>query len=85
MEDPHTAYLNALSKFNRQYELRNRSVGVAPPRRVPQGQALASQPAKAQPRKEVVQPKPTEKDIPKVTPPKDKELPEETIPKEKAC
>ena len=34
-EDPHTAYLNALSEFNRQYELRNRSVGVAPPRRVP--------------------------------------------------
>ena len=54
-EDPHTAYLNALSEFNRKYDLRNRSVGVAPPRRIPQGQSSASQPAKAQPRKEVVQ------------------------------
>ena len=60
-EDPHTAYLNALSEFNRKYELRNRSVGVAPPRRVPHGQASASQPAMAQPRKEVVQHKPIEK------------------------
>ena len=34
-EDSHTAYLNALLEFNRQYELRNKSVGVAPPRRVP--------------------------------------------------
>ena len=42
MEDPHTTYINALSEFNRQYELRNRSVGVAPPRKVPQGQASAS-------------------------------------------
>ena len=55
LEDPHTTYLNALSAFNSQYELRNRSVGVSPPRRVPQGQASASQPAKIQPRKEVVQ------------------------------
>ena len=82
-EDSHTAYLNALSEFNRQYDLRNRSVGVAPPKKVPQGQALASQPAKTQPRKEVVQHKPIEKDIPKATPPKDKELPKEVVPKEK--
>ena len=27
-EDSHTAYLNALSKFSRQYDLRNRNVGV---------------------------------------------------------
>ena len=45
-EDPHTTYLNALSEFNRKYELRNKSVGVAPPRKVPQGQASASQPVK---------------------------------------
>ena len=82
-EDSHTAYLNALSEFNRQYDLRNRSVGVSPPKRVPQGQASASQPAKAQPRKEVVQPKPIEKDIPKAAPPKDTELPKEVVPKEK--
>ena len=53
-EDSHTTYLNALSEFNRQYDLRNRSVGVAPPKKVPQGQASASQSAKTQPRKEVV-------------------------------
>ena len=53
-EDPHTAYLNALSEFNRQYDLRNISVVVAPPKKVTQGQASASQPAKIQPRKEVV-------------------------------
>ena len=35
LEDPHIAYLNALSEFNRQYELRNRSVGVSPPKKVP--------------------------------------------------
>ena len=54
-EDSHIAYLNALSEFNRQYDLRNRRVGVAPPKKVPLGQALASQPTKTQPRKEVVQ------------------------------
>ena len=27
-KDSHTAYINALSKFNRQYDLRNRSVGL---------------------------------------------------------
>ena len=58
-------------------------MGVASPRRVPQGQASASQPAKAQPRKEVVQHKHIEKDIPKDAPPKDKELPKEVVPKEK--
>ena len=30
-EDSYIAYLNALSKFNRQYELRNKSVVVSPP------------------------------------------------------
>ena len=82
-EDSHTAYLNALSEFNRQYDLRNRSVGVAPPKRVPSGQTSPSQPVKAQPRKEVVQHKPIEKDVPEAAPPKDKELPEEAVPKEK--
>ena len=36
-EDSHTAYLNACSIFNeahRQYDLKNRSVVVAPPKRV---------------------------------------------------
>ena len=37
LEDPHTTYLNALSEFNRQYDLKNKSVGVSPPRKVPQG------------------------------------------------
>ena len=58
-------------------------MGVAPPRRVPQGQSSASQPAKAHPRKEVVQHKPIEKDIPKATPPKYKELPKEVVPRER--
>ena len=34
-EDSHTTYLNALSEFNRQYDLRNRSGGVSPPKKVP--------------------------------------------------
>ena len=33
-EDSHTAYLNALSEFNRKYELRNINVVVGPPKRV---------------------------------------------------
>ena len=33
-EDSHTTYLNALLEFNRQYELRNKSVVVAPPNKV---------------------------------------------------
>ena len=60
-ENSHTTYLNALSEFNRQHEMRNKSVVVAPPKKVIQGQASASQPAKLQPRKEVVQQKPKEK------------------------
>ena len=82
-EDSHTSCLNALSEFNRQYDLRNRSVVVAPPKKVMQGQASASQPAKTQPEKKVVQQKPIEKDVPKAAPPKDKELPKEMVPKEK--
>ena len=34
------------------------------PKKAPEGQALASQPTKIQPRKEVVQEKPKEKEIP---------------------
>ena len=41
-KDPHTTYLNALLEFNRKYNLRSRSVGVAPPKKVAQGQASAS-------------------------------------------
>ena len=52
-EDSHTAYLNALLEFNRQYDLRNISVVVSSPKKVTQGQGSASQPAKIQPRKEV--------------------------------
>ena len=55
-------------------------MGVAPPKKVPQGQALASQSTTTQPRKEVVQNNPIEKDILKVAPPKDKELPKEVVP-----
>ena len=54
-EDSHIAYLNAMSEFNRKYNLRNKSVVVPPPKKVTQGQVSASQPAKIQPRKEVVQ------------------------------
>ena len=54
LEDSHTTYLNALSEFNRKYDLRNKSVGVSPPKKAPQGQASTSQPIKAQPKKEVV-------------------------------
>jgi hypothetical protein len=58
-------------------------VVVAPPKKVTQGQASASRPAKIQPRKEVVKQKPKEKEVPKAAPPKDKELPKEVVPKEK--
>ena len=58
-------------------------MAVDPPKNAPKGQASSSQPAKAQPRKEVVQHKPIEKDIPKAAPPKDKELPKEVVPREK--
>ena len=54
-EDSHIAYLNALSEFNRKYDLRNISVVVSPPKKVTQAQASASQPTKIQPKKEVVQ------------------------------
>ena len=50
-------------------------MGVAPPGKVTQGQASVVQPAKAQPRKEVVQQKPKEKEVPKANPPEDKEPP----------
>ena len=53
-ENPHNSYLNALLEFNRQYELRNISVVVSPPKKVIDGQTSASHPAKIQPRKEVV-------------------------------
>ena len=53
-ENSHNAYLNALSEFNRKYELRNKNVGVAPPKKVIDDQASASHPTKVQPRKEVV-------------------------------
>ena len=82
-EDSHIAYLNALSEFNRQYDQRNISVVVAPPKKVAQGQASTSQPARTQLRKKVVQQKPLEKDVPKDAPPKDKELPKEIVPIEK--
>ena len=34
LEDSHTTYLNALSEFNRQHDLWNISVVVAPPKKV---------------------------------------------------
>ena len=58
-------------------------MGVDPPVKVTQGQASVVQPAKAQPRKEVVQQKPKQKEVPKATPPKDKEPLKEVVPKEK--
>ena len=86
LEDSHTTYLNGCSVFNeaqRKYDLRNRSVEVSPPKKVAQGQAFASQPTKTQPRKEVVQQKPKEKEVLKASRPKNKELPKEMVPKEK--
>ena len=56
---------------------------VAPPKKVTQGQASASQPARIQPKKEVVQQKTKEKELSKAAPPKDKELPKQAAPKEK--
>ena len=56
---------------------------VSIPKKVIQGQASASQPAKIQPRKEVVQQNPKEKEVSKAAPPKDKEPPKEVAPKEK--
>ena len=52
--------------------MRNINVVVGPPKKAPEGLASASQPAKSQPRREVVQQKPAEKYFPKDTPPKDK-------------
>lgn len=56
---------------------------VAPPKKVTHGQALASQSSKIHPRKEVVQQKPKEREVPKAAPPKDKELSKEVVPKER--
>jgi len=72
-----------MSDLQRQYNLRNTDVVIGPPKKAPEGETSASHPAKNQHRKEVVQQKPTEKDLLKVVPPKDKELPKESIPKEK--
>ena len=69
--------------LQRQYSLRNRNVVVDPPKKAPEGQALGSQPTKNHPRREMVQQKCKEKDLPKDAPPKDKEIPKENIPKEK--
>ena len=82
-ENSNKAHLNALSDFNRQYNLRNRTMGEAPLKKVVEGQASASQPTKIQPRKEVVHQNPKEKELLKVVPPGDKELPKEIVPKEK--
>ena len=71
-EDYYRTYLNVMSDLQRQYNLRNINVVVGPPKKAPKGQALASQPAKDQHMKEVVQQKIIEKDIPKDAPPKDK-------------
>ena len=48
---------------------------VDPPKKALEGQALASQPTKNQPRREVVQQRPAEKYFPKDSPPKDTKLP----------
>ena len=53
-EDYYKAYLNAIIDLQSQYNLRNINVVVAPPNKVTHGQASTSQPAKIQPRKEVV-------------------------------
>ena len=82
-EDYDKAYLNSITNLQRQYNLRNKNVVVDPPKKAPEGQTSASQPAKSQPRREVMQQKPIEKDFPKASAPKDKELPKESIPKEK--
>ena len=74
-EDYHKAYLNAITNLQRKYNLRNKNVVVDPLKKDPEGQASTSQPAKNQPRREVVQQKPAEKDFPKYAQPKDKEPP----------
>ena len=53
-ENYHKAYLNFITDLHRQYNLRNKNVVVDPPKKALEGQALASQPAKNQPNKEVV-------------------------------
>ena len=82
-EDYHKSHLNAMMDLQRQYNLRTRNVVVDPPKKAPKGQALASQPTKNQPRREMVQQKPAQKYFPKASPSKEKELPKESIPKEK--
>ena len=56
---------------------------VHPLKKALEGQVSASHPAKIQPRKEVVQQRPKEKETPKAAPPKVKEPPKEIVPKEK--
>ena len=58
--------------LQRKYNLRNKNVVVDPPIEAPEGRASASQPTKNQPRREMVQQNPAEKDCPKVAPPKEK-------------
>ena len=53
-EDYHKAYLNAMMDLQRQYNLRNINVVVDPPKNTPEGQALASQPAKNHPGREMM-------------------------------
>ena len=69
--------------LQRQYTLRSINVVVDPPKKAHEGQALASQPSKNLPRREMVQQKLAEKDFPKASPSKEKEIPKENIPKEK--
>ena len=52
--DYHKAYLNAMMDLKMQYNLRSRNVVVDPTKKTPEGQASTSQPAKNQPRIEIV-------------------------------
>ena len=58
--------------FQKQYNLRSRNVVVDPPKKAPEGQASASQPAKILPRKEAIQQSPAKKDPPQVSSSKEK-------------
>ena len=82
-KDYHKAYLNDMMDLQNQYNLRRKNMVVDPPKKAPEGQASTSQLAKNQLRREMVQQKLAEKDIPKASPYKEKELPKESIPKEK--
>ena len=71
-KDYHKAYQNSMIDFQKKYNLRSKNVVVDPPKKALEGQTSTSNPARNLPRREVLQQKPIEKDLPKDNPSKEK-------------